>query len=222
MSYFNQTFLNFFKELSNNNSTKWFNENRKTYESEVKKPFADFVELMISRIQKYEPEVQIKPSEAISRINKDIRFSKDKTPYNTHVSANISVYGKKDKSYPGFYFQLSPDGISIFGGAYMVENITLQNIRNYISNRPDEFSKLYNEKMFTEKFGKIQGEQNKRIPPEFQEIVKKEPLIANKQFYYSAELKPDLICLDDLPDKLMEYYIAGKKVNDFLKLAQQK
>lgn len=80
MKYFNPTFLNFFKELSKNNTTKWFNENRKIYENEVKKPFADFVEEMITRIQKYEPEVQIKPSEAISRVNKDILFSKDKTP----------------------------------------------------------------------------------------------------------------------------------------------
>lgn len=222
MSYFNPTFLSFFKELSNNNSTKWFNENRKIYETEVKKPFADFVEEMIIRIQKYEPEIQIKPSEAISRINKDIRFSKDKTPYNTHVSANISIYGKKDKSYPSFYFQLSPDGISIFGGAYMIENPTLQNIRNYIANNIEDFSNVYNDGLFTEKFGKIQGEQNKRIPPEFQAVALKEPLIANKQFYYSAELKPDLIILDKLPDKLMEYYLAGKKVNDFLKLAQGK
>lgn len=222
MKYFNPTFLNFFKELSNNNSTKWFNENRKIYETEVKKPFAVFVEEMIARIQKYEPEVQIKPSEAITRINKDIRFSKDKTPYNLHVSANISVYGKKDKSYPGFYFQLSPDCVAIYGGAYMVDNTTLQNIRNYISNHLSEFSNAYNDKLFTEKFGQIQGEQNKRIPPEFQDVVKKEPLIANKQFYFAAELKPDLIISDELPEKLMEYYLAGKKVNDFLKLAQGK
>lgn len=219
MSYFNPSFLEFFKELSKNNTTVWFNENRKTYEKEVKKPFAFFVEEMISQIQKHEPEVQIKPSEAIMRINKDIRFSKDKTPYNTHVAANISVYGKKDKSYPGFYFQLSPEGIMIYGGAYMVEKNTLQNIRNSISDNLKTFAAVYNEQGFKEKFGTIQGEQNKRIPPEFQSILEKEPLIANKQFYYSASLKPKIITSAELPEKLMEYYVAGKKVNDFLKLA---
>lgn len=219
MSYFNTSFLKFFKELSKNNTSEWFNENRKTYEKEVKKPFSDFVEEMIKRIQKYEPEVQIKPSDAIMRINKDIRFSKDKTPYNTHVASNISVYGKKDKSYPGFYFQLSPEGIMIYGGAYMVENTTLQNIRNHIAGNLKTFSTAYNDKLFKEKFGSIQGDQNKRIPTEFQAVSEKEPLIANKQFYYSASLKPDIITSDELPDKLMEYYNAGKKVNDFLKLA---
>jgi uncharacterized protein (TIGR02453 family) len=108
MSYFNPAFIKFFKDLSQHNTTEWFNEHRKVYEKEVKKPFAEFVDEMIKRINKYEPEINIKASDAIMRINKDIRFSKDKTPYNTYVAANISAYGKKDKSYPGFYFQCGP------------------------------------------------------------------------------------------------------------------
>lgn len=219
MSHFSPEFLKFFKELSNNNNKNWFDENRKRYEKEVKKPFSNFVAEMIERIQKYESEIQIKPSDAIMRINNDIRFSKDKTLYKTHVAANISVYGKKDKSYPGFYFQLSPEGVMIYGGAYMVESATLQNIRNQIAGNLNSFSKVYNDKTFKEKFNSIQGEKNKRIPKEFQLVSEKEPLIANKQFYYSASLKPNFITSDELPDKLMEYYLAGKKVNDFLKLA---
>src|SRR5688572_23573096 len=117
MPYFSTDFIKFFKDLAKNNSSEWFNENRKVYEKEVKKPFATFVEEMIGRIRTHEPQVKIKAADAIMRINKDIRFSKDKTPYNTHVAANISPFGKKDKSYPGFYFQFSADGIKIVGGA---------------------------------------------------------------------------------------------------------
>ncbi|HET6242912.1 MAG: DUF2461 domain-containing protein [Bacteroidetes bacterium] len=219
MSYFNPSFLNFFKELSKNNTTDWFNENRKTYEKEVKKPFSDFVQLMINRIQEYEPDVQIKPAEAIMRINKDIRFSKDKIPYNASVSANISRFGKKDKSFPGFYFQLSPEKIMIYGGAYAIEKETLQQIRNHIGDNLKEFSAVYNDKLFKENYGKIQGEQNKRIPPEFQSILEKEPLIANKQFYFSASLKPQLILDNSLPEVLMKYYVAGIKCNTFLRKA---
>jgi uncharacterized protein (TIGR02453 family) len=219
MNTFKPEFLKFLKELSKNNSSEWFNENRKTYENEVKKPFAVFVEEMIGRIREHEPEVKIKAGDAIMRINKDIRFSKDKTPYNTHVAANISVFGKKDKSYPGFYFQLSPAGISIYGGAYVLENEQLLKIRTYISRNLKKFSDTIHDKTFKEKFGVIKGEQNKRIPPEFQAVSEKEPLIANKQFYYSAELKPELITSAQLQDKLMEYYLAGRKVNDFLKQA---
>ena len=221
MSYFAPSFSNFFKELSQKNSTEWFNNNRKTYEKQVKEPFASFVFEMISRIQKFEPEVTIKPPDAIARINKDIRFSKDKTPYNTHVAANISPYGKKDKSYPGFFFQLSHEKIEIYGGAYMVEPAQLTNIRNYIAANLETFAEAYNDKKFKEKFGTIQGDKNKRLPEEFQVLVNKEPLIANKQFYYKAELEPGLIEQNTLADVLMEYYEAGKKVNDFLRFALQ-
>lgn len=219
MSYFNPAFIAFFKDLSKNNSTEWFNTNRKVYEKEVKKPFAGFVDEMIGRIRQYEPGIQIKASDAIARINKDIRFSKDKTPYHTHVAANISLYGKKDKSYPGFYFQLSPEAIHIYGGAYMLENDRLALVRQLISSKVLTFSKVINSPAFLEKFGGIQGEKNKRIPEEFQAALAREPLIANKQFYYSAELKPDLLLSGKLPEQLMEYYLAAKPVNDFLKQA---
>lgn len=219
MKYFNPEFLEFFKDLSQHNNKEWFDKNRKTYEREVKKPFSDFVGEMINRISQYEPEIQIKPSDAIMRINNDIRFSKDKSPYKTHVAANISKYGKKDKSYPGFYFQLSPDKIEVFGGAYMIDKDRLQKIRDHISAHTQDFSSVYNDEDFKSKFSKIRGEQHKRLPKEFQEPAKKEPLIANKQFYYTAELPASLITSEKLPDVLMEYYVTGKKLNDFLKPA---
>lgn len=216
MSYFNTEFVQFFKELSRNNNTEWFNNHRKVYEKEVKKPFADFVELMISRIQKLDPKVQIKPSDAIMRINRDIRFSKDKRPYNEHVAANISAYGKKDKSYPGFYFQLSADQIQIYGGAYMIEKEPLQKLRQYIADHLSQFQAIYQDSNFKAKFGEIQGEQHKRLPAEFQAIQENEPLIANKQFYYAAELDPELITSAGLIDRLMDYCSAGLNLNAFL------
>ena len=221
MSHFTPAFIKFFKDLSKNNTTEWFNANRKTYEKEVKQPFAAFVEEMIRRIKKYEPDINIKAADAISRINKDIRFSKDKTPYNTHVSANISPYGKKDKTYPGFYFQFSHDKIMIYGGAFVAEPPALQKIRNHIVKNHKAFAAACNDQAFVEKFSGIQGERAKRLPPEFAAEAEKEPLIANKQFYYMAELRPDILLIDDLPATLMEFYTAGRKVNKFLQAALQ-
>ncbi len=221
MTYLSKDFISFFKGLAANNTTAWFDENRKTYEGAVKQPFKKLVDEMITLIKKHQPEITITSSDAIFRINKDIRFSKDKTPYNTHVSANISSQGRKSKEEPGFYFQLSHESIMIFGGAYIVEPANLQKIRSYIAANGKAFAALYNDKVFKDKFGNIQGEKNKKIPDEFKAAVAKEPLIANKQFYYSATLKPKAITDDTLPDVLMEYYMAGKKMNDFLKKAMQ-
>jgi uncharacterized protein (TIGR02453 family) len=217
MSHFDKSFTDFFKQLSTNNTSAWFAENRKTYEGSVKNPFKGFVDEMIGRIQKHQPEIAIGAADAIFRINKDIRFSKDKTPYNTHVSANISSQGRKSKEEPGFYFQLSHEGIEIYGGAYMLEPTALQNMRSYIANNLKTFASLYNDKNFKDKFGTIQGEKNKKLPEDIKQLVDKEPLLANKQFYYTAKLKPTLITQKDLPDVLMEYYKAGKKMNGFLK-----
>lgn len=222
MIYFKPAFIKFFKELSANNTSEWFNENRKTYEKEVKEPFTIFVGDMINRIKKFEPHIAIKPADAIMRINKDIRFSKDKTPYNNYVAAIISASGKKDKSTPGLYIQLSHENVMVFGGAYMVETAALQTLRTYIAKHTKEFAAAYNDKNFKQKFGSIQGEKHKRVPPEFQSIAEKEPLIANKQFYFQAEIKASILTKEELADTVMEYYQAGKKLNDFLSVALKK
>lgn len=216
MNYFNPEFLKFFKELTKNNSGEWFNNNRATYEKEVKIPFSLFVTEMISRIQKLDPAVKIKASDAIMRINKDIRFSRDKIPYNTYVGAIISPHGRKSKEYPGLYIQLGAEKISVFGGAYMVEKDTLQRIRKYLAKNPDEYIKITGAKSFKDKYGEIRGEKNKILPPEFKGIEQKLPFIANKSFFFSADLSAKEVLSQKLPDLLLDYYKAGKPVNDFL------
>ncbi len=98
----NKNFLSYLKDLKNNNNRDWFHENKKRYESDLKKPFLQLLEQLIQRLQSFSPEIQITPKEAIFRINRDIRFSKDKSPNKTHVAAILSKYGRKSKGYPGY------------------------------------------------------------------------------------------------------------------------
>jgi uncharacterized protein (TIGR02453 family) len=219
MEPFSKDFIRFFKELKKNNNTAWFNENRKLYEKAVKEPFKKLVDEVIGRIHAMDPEVGISASDAIFRINRDIRFAKDKSPYNTHVSANISRYGRNGKDYPGFYFQLGADKMYIGGGAYMLEKEGLYNLREQIAKNAARFEKVIGSSEFVKKYGGIQGEKNKIVQPEFKEALARQPLIANKQFYYMAELGTEKITSPDLAEMLMEYYRAGKPVNDFLKAA---
>ncbi|MEN8186356.1 MAG: DUF2461 domain-containing protein [Bacteroidota bacterium] len=216
MKYFTENYLNFFKELAANNNKEWFDQNRKRYEEVVREPFKLFVNDLINEVSKQAPEVQIEPKNAIFRINRDIRFSKDKTPYKLFNSAIISKTGRKDKSYPGLYVELSPEHLAIFGGIYMPDTKQVQKIREYIVNNLKDFERIISEKDFKEKFGEIKGEKNKRIPKEFRDAAAKQPLLMNKQWYHQVFLSPDIISSDKLLETIFDYNMAAQPFKEFL------
>lgn len=217
MSYLSPDFITFFNELANNNHREWFHANKKTYESAVKEPFRKLVADLIDEVHEDDPDVRIEPKDAIFRINRDIRFSKDKTPYKTNVSAVISPGGRKDKTTPGFYFEVKATGIGIYGGLYMLDKHQLLNVRNHIAGSLEAFDALLNEPAYKKEYGgTLLGDQHKRIPPEFRDIVEEQPLIANKAFYYHSELPAKHITSEKLLDTLMEKYFIAKPMKEYL------
>lgn len=215
MSHFSQDYLNFFKELAANNNKDWFDQNRKRYLHNVKEPFQSFIQDLIDEIRQIDPEIELEPKDAIFRINRDIRFSKDKTPYKLNNSAIISKYGRKDKSYGGLYLELGPEKVGIYGGIYMPDAQQIKLIRDQISRNLSSFDQLIYEKKFVNKYNQIRGEKNIKVPREFKEIVEQQPLILNKQWYYFAELPSETVYGAGLIELILEYYKAGKPVQDF-------
>ena len=220
MKYFTDDFLNFFYLLSQNNNRDWFNQNRNMYEQEVREPFKVFVGDLVKAIQQdIDPNFELLPKNAIFRINRDIRFSADKTPYKEHVGAIITNGGKKAKEEPGHYIQLSGGSLMIGGGAYFMEKESLYKLRKYLIMNGAEFDLLLAEKDFKKKYGEIMGKRNKRLPKELMVEVENNPLILNKQFFYMAELPPKKIVSNKLLSVVMDYFKAARPVNDFLKKA---
>lgn len=215
MTYFSNDFLEFFKELAGNNNKEWFDSNRKRYEKEVKQPFQLFIQDVITAVGKYDKAVDLAPKDAIFRINRDIRFSKDKTPYKLQVSAIISPGGRKDMISPGMYLELTPEHMRIYGGVYMPDKDNLYSIRSHIANNLSAFEAVISEKDFIAKYGLIRGEKNKIVPAEFKESGEKQPLIYNKQFYYFAELPPETVLKEDLVKIVIQYYLAANSVKEF-------
>ena len=209
----------FFKDLAKNNNKEWFDANRKRYETSVKEPFAAFVGEAIKRIGKLDKAISIEPKDAIFRINRDIRFSKDKTPYKLSTSAIISSAGKKDHAAPGIYLELGPEHVGIYAGAYMPEKAQLERIRTALINDGKALRKIICAKPFVDHFGAVRGEVNKVIPAPFKVAAAKEPLIANKQFYVMAELPAKLVASEDLLDVLLDHYKAVRPFNDWLQKA---
>ncbi|MCL6218172.1 DUF2461 domain-containing protein [Zunongwangia sp. M21534] len=195
---------------------------QKRYETSVKNPFAIFLKDLIEEIKKFDAELNVEPKDCIARINRDIRFSKDKTPYNLHYTAFISGKGNKDKSIPGLYLRFGVEEIDIMAGCYGVSDTQLFNMRNAIKSDTQKFKDLYSNDKLVSKFGSIQGEEHKRIPKEFQETFEAEPLIAKKQFYVVAMRETELLTSNHLVKELMEYWHTAKPLNDFLTEAIKK
>lgn len=216
MKYFNSDFVEFFKELAANNHKDWFHANKKRYEDSVKKPFTLFVTDLITEIQKHDPELQVEAKDCLSRINRDIRFSADKTPYNLNRTAFISRGGKKDKSIPGIFLRFSPEEVGIMVGCFGLSKEQLQKLRTTIQDDVKKFQSLYSDPGLVAKFGKIKGEENKRIPAEFKDTYEVEPLIAKKQFYLVAMQNPDLLLSDRLIEEIMDHWHTARPLNEYL------
>jgi len=216
MAWFTADFNAFFKDLAKNNNKEWFDANRKRYEQSVKEPFAAFVGEAIKRIGKHDKTIHLEPKDAIFRINKDIRFSKDKTPYKLETSAIISPAGRKDHSVPGIYFAFGPEATKFYGGCYQPDKDQLLRIREAILRDGKGFRKAMDGKAFKTLFGTVQGEVNKVLPPEFKAAMAKEPLIANKQFYVAAERPAKLLTDPKLMEHFMDHYLAMCPLNAWL------
>jgi uncharacterized protein (TIGR02453 family) len=216
---FNEEYLDFFKELAQFNKKEWFDENRKRYEKSVKIPFKKFVTELIQEIQKIDPEVEIEAKDAVFRINRDIRFSKDKTPYKIQMSAILSPGGKKNKEVPGLYIEASPENFKIYGGVHQLGKDNLSELRNYIATRNKEFETLISNPNFKSTFGEILGEKSKRIPTELKEVAAKHPLIFNKAFYFVNSLPAETILRSDLIPFIVEQYKIALPFNQFVRKA---
>ncbi len=212
-------YIAFFKELEKNNHKEWFDKHRKDYEENVRAPFIELVEQVIPALTEMEPSILPDAKKALFRINRDIRFSKDKTPYNTLMKAGLSPGGKKSEL-PGFYLGIGADYVHVGGGLYQVSKEALSNIRNLIAQNQDEFLSILEQKDFKELFGELQGERNKRIDKQYSELESKVPYIANKQFYVMAKTpSSEFIKNNNQAAFLITYYKTVQPLHFFLNRA---
>lgn len=211
--------LQFLYELSQNNNRDWFEKNKKRYESVAKKPFEQFVGHLIRRIQAFEPQFRTTPKESIFRLYRDTRFSTDKTPYKTHLSAVFTTEGRKTINDPGYYLQVGFGSLSLGGGAYFLEKDTLTQMRQAILRDPAAFRRVIEQPEFVALYGEIKGEKNKILSPEFKAAAQNEPYLFNKQFYFMAELDPELVLGAEGLDRVTRYFETALPVNVYLRQA---
>lgn len=139
--------LNFLKNLKKQNNKPWFDAHRPAYEA-AKADFLQFIQQVIDQFGKKDPSIRhLVAKDCVFRINRDVRFSKDKSPYKTNMGASINKGGKKAMG-AGYYFHLEPGGAFAGGGLYVPQPADLQKVRQEIDYNLPAFKKILSAKSF--------------------------------------------------------------------------
>ncbi len=210
--------LSFISDLKKNNHKEWFHANRSRYE-EAREEFHAFIEALINEIQVFDPSVgPIQPKSTVFRINRDIRFSKDKYPYKTNFGAFIVPGGKKSGN-AGYYFHLEPEGSFAGGGVYHPMPDILKKIRNEIYGNPEEFKGIIEGKEFFEYFGDMYDDRLKTPPKGFPRDFEHIDLLKYKSYIVSRSFDNDMVTSDSLAEETVKTFRLMYPLNKFINYA---
>jgi uncharacterized protein (TIGR02453 family) len=143
MGYFDKGLFTFLNGLKRNNKRAWFQAHKDSFEADVKEPFLDFISDVGPQLRKISPNLLADPRPvggSLFRIYRDVRFSRDKSPYKTHAGAHFQLGGKGVHG-PGYYLHLEPGQCFVAGGMWMPDPKALQMIRDRIASKPAEWKK---------------------------------------------------------------------------------
>jgi uncharacterized protein (TIGR02453 family) len=154
----------FLQQLKKNNDKEWFDENRENY-LKLKKEFEQFIDLVIAEISRFDKDAgQNTAKTSIFRINRDVRFSNDKSPYKTNFGAFVAKGGRKGIN-AGYYIHVEPGQCFLAGGIYMPSAPMLKAIREEIYENIDEFRKIIQAPAFVRHFGDRLGDDKLSSAP---------------------------------------------------------
>jgi uncharacterized protein (TIGR02453 family) len=194
--------IKFLKGLEKNNTREWFQPRKETFETKLKEPMLAFVESINAELLKFAPEHITEPKKAVYRIYRDTRFSKDKTPYKTHLGAIFPRRGLGKDAAAGFYFHVSSKEVGVACGAYAPGPEQLLKIRRFIAD---------NHKLFRREIkgmGSLQGSTLTRVPKGFDAEHPAAELIKMKQWYWWVELDPALATSPKLKGEIAKRFRA--------------
>ena len=169
---FSKDTLRYLRALARNNRKPWFDAHRPEYDAVVVAPMRELIEEMDVRLARFAPEIIGDPKRSMFRIYRDIRFSKDKSPYKTHAACwfyhkdgTRAVGREAAGGGAGFYFQIAPGSCFTGGGMWMPPKDALHNLRDAIAEEPKRFEKIVTDARVKRRFGGMDEESMlKRVP----------------------------------------------------------
>ena len=213
--------LQFLDDLKANNNRDWFLENKKRYEI-FKKDYQQLVSDFLDVMKPLDPTLEmLEVKNCTFRINRDIRFSKDKSPYKSHLGIWMSS-GNKIHNRSGYYLHIEKDGCFIAGGLYGPEPEDLKKIRNEIAFFYDDLEEILNDKKFktTYKTFDVSDTNKLKNPPKgFEKEHPAIELLKLKSFTASQKFDIQELLQKDFVSKMSQKLIVLKPLNDFLNRA---
>lgn len=214
--------LQFLKDLKENNNKPWFDANRKTYEV-AKQDFATLVETLINDIGQFDEsiaEINLKPKDCMFRINRDVRFSKNKDPYKTNFGAWFCK-GRKNAISAGYYLHIDPNECFLAGGIWMPEAENLKKIRAEIDYNFEEFNNILNDESFKKTFpnGLDREASTVRPPKGYDDANPAIEFIKLKSFTISSKFYSNVVLKDNFSEILLDGFKAMKTYVAFLNRA---
>ena len=202
--------IQFLKLLKKNNNKDWFDKNRKLYEA-AKADYLIFVTNVLQEIQAFDNTLmELQPKQCVFRLNRDVRFSKNKDPYKTNFGASFSKGGKKIQC-AGYYFHLEPGANFIGGGLWMPMAPDLNKVRQEIDYCFKEFSSVLKKSIFKTTYGDLDSSAKLVRPPKGFEIE-------NPAIEY-LKLK-SFVVTRSIPDAaLIDKFLVKNVVKDFKTIA---
>lgn len=210
-----KTALDFLSDLRNHNEKAWFDENRKRYEA-AKAEFEGFISHLIGEIGEFEDLGNLAAKDCTMRIFRDVRFSKDKSPYRSNMAASIAPGGRKSTRM-GCYVHIEPNDQSFVGGGlYMPSSEQLARFRDAIDQDVETFKEIIVAPDFKKHFGSIQGQSLKSAPQGYTKDHPEIELLKMKQILVIRQFSDEQVVSADFPNKVVQTCKAMKPFNDYL------
>ena len=207
--------LTFLSNLQKNNNRPWFEENRPAYER-AKARFEALVDELILRLGAIEDMRGVTAKDCVMRIYRDVRFSKDKSPYKMNMAASIGPGGRKSYRFQ-YYFHLEPHNESmIAGGLHEPESAQINKFRAAISRDPRKFKAIVADKTFKRYFGEIRGEKLKTAPQGYDRDHPEIELLRLKEVVAVHNLSDADVLSPGFPAHVVKACAAMKPLLDYL------
>lgn len=210
--------LKFLKNLIKNNNREWFTENKSLY-VEAQNDVLLFVENLIEEMAKFDEEMlKIDAKKSLFRIYRDVRFSKDKSPYKTNFGAGLGM-GKGTKI-TGYYLHIEPGKSFLAGGVYQPESSVLKEIRKEISTESKEFLKIIEHPDFRNNFRGLSVESKlQRVPNDFEKNNPIAEFLKLKNFIVTHPISDEELLDENAVKNFAKIFKSIKPLNEFLERA---